>query len=179
MKGFEKFILIVFSVIMIVLSIFAILSSAEMIESASVFTNLNLWLVTNKIQVILIGIVVIMLGLVGIFSNSDNEESIKSGLAIKNDSGTVYITKDTFESIILNVAKDFASLRNVKVAVNIDELGISANIYVYILPDTVVPTLTQKLQDSIKEAIKSQTTVDIREANIKVKGVYCPSDKRS
>lgn len=178
MKGFEKFILIVFSIFMIVVSVFAILSSAEMIEASSVFSKINMWLVTNKLQVIILGVVDITLSLVGIFSNAESEESIKSGLAIKNESGTVYITRDTFESIILNVAKDFASLRNVKVSVNIDELGISANIYVYILPDTVVPTLTKKLQDNIKEAIKTQTTVEIKEANIKIKGVYSPTDKK-
>ena len=71
-----------------------------------------------------------MLGLVGIFSNSSTEENVKSGLAIKYEGGTVYITRETFESIILNVTKDFASLRNVKVLVNIDFSNIEEAIQV-------------------------------------------------
>lgn len=178
MKGFEKFILVFFSILIIIAAIFAILSSAEMISGFAALSKVNDWMIVNKVAVIVMGAVLVMLALVGIFNNSESEENVKSGLAIKNESGTVYITKDTFESIILNVAKDFASLRNVKVSVNIDELGIVANIYVYILPDTVVPTLTQKLQESIKDSILKQTTVEIKEANIKVKGVYSQNDKR-
>lgn len=178
MKGLEKFILVLFSVIAIILAVFLVLASSEMISSSDTFSKISVWIVNNKAGVIITSVIFVMLGLVGIFSNNENDESIKSGLAIKNDSGTVYITKDTFESIIYNVAKDFASLRNVKVSVNVDELGITANVFVYILPDTIVPTLTQKLQDSIKEAIQKQTTVEIKEANIKVKGVYSPSEKK-
>ena len=52
------------------------------------------------------------------------------------------------------------------------EEGVVANVFAMILPDTVVPTLTAKLQENIKSSIKKQTTVEIKEANIKIKGVY-------
>lgn len=178
MKGFEKFILVIFSIIVIILVITAILISAEMIDTSSLFKTIENWFVTYRIWTISLGAILAMLGLVGVFSTSESEESIKSGLAIKNESGTVYITKDTFENIILNVAKNYASLRNIKVSVNIDEAGITTNVYVYILPDTVVPTLTTKLQENIKDAIQKQTTVEIKEANIKIKGVYIQQEKK-
>ena len=47
-----------------------------------------------------------------------------------------------------------------------------------ILPDTVVPTLTAKLQENIKASVLSQTTVEIKEANIKIKGVYVEQNKK-
>ena len=58
------------------------------------------------------------------------------------------------------------------------EEGVIANIYTMILPDTIVPTLTAKLQANIKDSVKKQTTVDIKEANIKIKGVYFEQPKK-
>ena len=57
--------------------------------------------------------------------------------------------------------------------------GVVANVYTMILPDTVVPTLTAKLQESIKNSIKKQTTIEIKEANIKIKGVYFEQAKNN
>ena len=61
---------------------------------------------------------------------------------------------------------------------SISEEGIKANIYAQILPDTVVPTLSTKLQDNIKSVVKKQTTIEIKEANIKIKGVYIEPQKK-
>lgn len=178
MKGFEKFILVVFSIIIIVLVVGAILVSSEMLKSTQIVDNLESILTNNKILIILIGAVLVMFGLVGIFSGYESDENVKSGLAIKHENGTVYITRETFESIVLNVARDFASLKNVKVSVEIDETGVSSKIYAYILPDTIVPVISEKLQQSVKEAIQKQTTVDIKEVDVKIKGVYVPIEKK-
>lgn len=177
MKGFEKFILIIFSILAIIASVTAILISAEMLDTMSLFNQIENVMIQNKVWVVVISAIVTCVSLVGIFANQDDEESTKSGLAIKNESGTVYINKDTFENIILGVARNYASLKNVKVYVNINEQGISANIFAYILPETIVPTLTSKLQEDIKDSILKQTTVEIKEANIKIKGVYIQQEK--
>ena len=82
---------------------------------------------------IIVGAIFALLGLVGVFSNSDSGDDMRSGLAIKTEKGTVYITKDTFESIILGVARNYAELRNVKVEISINETGVIANIYTFVL----------------------------------------------
>lgn len=171
MKGFEKFILIVFSIIIIVMAIGMILISTEMIQVKDILVKSTDFLVENKIAVLITGSIFTLLGLIGLFA-SDNTESVRAGLAIKKESGTVYITKDTFESIIEAVTRNYAELKNVRVEIQIAEEGVVANLYAMILPDTVVPTLTAKLQDDIKESVQKQTTVEIKEANIKIRGVY-------
>ena len=90
----------------------------------------------------------------------------------------ILITKDTFDNIVLAITRNYAELRNVRVETNISEEGISCTVYANILPDTVVPTLTAKLQDSIKSTILKQTTIEIKEANIKIKGVYIEPQKK-
>lgn len=178
MRGFEKFILCLFSIAMIIESVFFILVSTNMIQIGDLYTVFVNFLVANKLWVLVIGAVISLLGLIGLFSSSDSSDDSRSGLAIKNDSGTVFLNRDTFESMIISVARNYPELVNPKVDVTISEEGIKANIYALILPDTVVPTLSSKLQENIKSVVKKQTTIDIKEANVKIKGVYMEQQKR-
>ena len=143
-----------------------------MIDLAPILKNLENILINNKVASVVTGGIFVLISLLGIFSSSGSKEEVKSGLAIQGEKGTVYITKDTFESIIESITRSYAELRNVKVTIDMTEEGVVANVFAMILPDTVVPTLTAKLQENIKSSIKKQTTVEIKEANIKIKGVY-------
>lgn len=178
MKSFKEFILVIFSICMLGLAIVAILTSLEVMDTRNITNQLIDYIVSNRILTLVIGLVFSLLALIGIFSSSDRDEDIKAGLAIKHEAGSVYITKDTFESIVLNVTRAYAALKNVKVSVIISETGAIVNVYTYIMPDTVVPTLTAKLQENIKDAVLKQTTVEIKEANIKIKGVYNQQEKK-
>ena len=178
MRGFEKFILCVFSIVMIIEAVFFILVSTNMIQVGELYTVFVNSLVANKLWVLLIGAIVSLLGLVGLFSSSDSSDESRSGLAIKNESGTVFLNRDTFESMIMSVARNYPELVNPKVDVTISEDGVKANIYTLILPDTVVPTLSSKLQENIKTVVKKQTTIEIKEANVKIKGVYIEPQKK-
>ena len=178
MRGLEKFLLVIFSLIIIILAVCVLFVSTGVLDVTSAFSTVKYWLLQNKMYGVVIGAIFAVLGLIEVFSSSESNEDKKGGLAIKSEKGTVYITKDTFENIILAVTKSYAELRNVKVDVNMSENGLLANIYTSILPDTVVPTLTTKLQESIKTNIQKQTTVEIKEVNVKIRGVYEEPQKK-
>lgn len=178
MKGFEKFILVVFSIIVIVTSVFVILTSLQLVNVNGMFIKACDLLIGNKTVVLIISSIFILFGLIGIFSSSSDENEGNGGMAIKSEKGTVFITKDTFESIILAVSRNYPELRNVKGSININENGVFVNVYAFILPDTVVTTLTSKLQDDIKNSILKQTTVEVKDINIKIKGVYIENPKK-
>lgn len=177
MKGFQKFLLVIFSIIIVAISVLSILIVAGILDVNPIFNIIKELLFYNKMVTIILSAVCILFGLVGMFS-SDDSENMRTGLAIKSDKGTVYITRETFESIIISVARNYPELRNVRAEINVSETGVIANIYAMILPDTVVPTLTAKLQENIKASVLSQTTVEIKEANIKIKGVYVEQNKK-
>lgn len=177
MKGFQNFLLRIFSVIVIICALFIILSATQMIDASLNINKVINILTNNKTVVLIVGSICTLLGLIGLFASTDSSEDMRGGLAIKTEKGTVYITKDTFESIIVGVTRSYPELKNVKANISINEKGVIANIYTMILPDTVVPTLTAKLQDSIKSSIQKQTTVEITEANVKIKGVYLDYQK--
>ena len=178
MKGFEKFLLVVFSLIVVTLSIFVILISTEMLEYNSNVQSVFNWLVQNKFVGLIVGAIFALLSLFGLFSTSSKGENMKSGLALKEETGTVYITRETFESIILSVTKNYKELKNVKVDINVTPDGIIANVFTFILPNTIVPEITVSLQEDIKNSVLKQTTIEIKEANIKIKGVYTEPQRR-
>lgn len=178
MKGLERFLLILFSIIVIICSVGVVLVSTELINLTSLFETVQNLLIANKMVGLVAGGIFALLGLIGMFSYSESSEEARGGLAIKGERGTTYITKDTFENIILGVTRGYAELRNTKVDMTVTESGIIANVHTLILPDTVVPTLTAKLQENIKSSVLKQTTVEIKEVNIKIRGVYLEPQKR-
>lgn len=178
MKYFEKFILIVFSIIIIIEALGIVLYATEMLNIKPILTKIVEFLIANKTVSIVIGAVLALFGLIGMFSGTGSSENMKTGLAIKTEKGTTYITKDTFDSIIVAIARNYPELRNIKVETIVSEEGIIANVYAMILPDTVVPALTSKLQENIKSSVLKQTTVEIKEANIKIRGVYLEPQKK-
>lgn len=178
MKYLEKFILVIFSIIIIIEAIAIILYSTEMLNIKPILDRAVEFLVANKTVSIVVGAVFALFGLIGMFAQSNNSENMKTRLAIKSEKGTTYITKDTFDTIIIAIARNYPELKNVKVETIVTEEGIIANVYAMILPDTVVPALTAKLQENIKSSVLKQTTVEIKEANIKIKGVYLEPQKK-
>ena len=177
MRVFRDIILKIFALCILVFSIVLILSVANIID-IDVLVNKALALMSeNTLVTIGLCALVAILAVIGIFARVYDEDELKSGIAIKREQGSVYIAKETFESIVANVVKSFASLKNFKTIVNIGEEGITASVFTYILPNTVVPTITAKLQEDIKDAILKQTTVELKEVNIKVKGVYNQVEK--
>ena len=177
MKIFRDFILKLFTFCMLILALVVILGVVDILSLNKLADVAITFLTSNSLVVICVSAVLAILALVGLLLNSDNGDEIRTGIAIKRETGNVYISKETFESIVVNVAKSFASLKNFKTSVNINDDGITANIVTYILPDTVVPTITTKLQEDIKDAILKQTTVELKEVNVKIKGVYTQVEK--
>lgn len=67
MRGFEKFILCLFSIIMIILSVFIILVSTSMIQVGDLYTVVVNFLIAHKLWVLIVGGIVSLLGLVDYF----------------------------------------------------------------------------------------------------------------
>ena len=50
--------------------------------------------------------------------------------------------------------------------------AINVDIFAYVLQDTVISDITEKLQKDVKETVLKQTTVEVNNVNVKVKGIY-------
>ncbi len=179
MKGFVKLISLIFSFLIIVMSVVVILYIAgiikigyigEMVEAINSSRD-------SRIATITVTGILGVLGIITIIASDSSEDVSKGGLILPLEVGKVCISNQTFENIVMGVTKKYAQFRNVKVNVGVNEQGLFVNIYVYIIPETVVADVMAKLQQDVKVSVLKQTTVEVKEIDIKVKGVIPVADK--
>lgn len=176
MKLIEKISLIVFSNLLLILSIITCLLifgwlSPEFIHEV-VLSALNDSLTSN----ILLGIsiVIILLAIKCIFfdGSDKDKDKPKEGILLENKEGKLLISKDTLESLISSVAKGFEGAENVTSRVYLDkENNLTVYITLFVHPDAVIKDLSSNLQTKVKEAIKTTSSLDVKEVNIRIKNI--------
>lgn len=176
MKILEKITLIVYSNIMLILSIIA---------SLLIFGWLDISLAGDIVYKVLVGetsskivlgisIVFILLSIKCIFFDSASKEQIKDrqGVLLQNESGKLLISKETIENLVNSVALNFQSAEDVTTRVELDnDNNVKVYVNLIINSDAVIKELSSNLQNKIKEKIKNATDLDVKEVNITVKKV--------
>lgn len=176
MKILEKITLIIYSNIILILSIILCLLVFGWLDIGLVGD-----MVRNAIQgevtgnVILgISVVFILLSIKCIFFDSTSKEQIKErqGVLLENESGKLMISKETIENLVNSVVKDFESAQEVVTRVELDKennVRVYANLVVS--SNAVIKELSANLQDKIKDKVKKATDLEVKEVNITVKKV--------
>ena len=175
MKVLDKFNLILFSAIILIISIILCIISFEWLPIdivnntiSTVFTN-----ATAKYIVIGVSVLLILLAIKSVFFNSFSKaEPGKEGILLENDNGKLLVSKDTIENLSNAVVKSFQSAENTITKVTVDEennVKIFVTLFVY--PDVIIKDLSAKLQSNIKETIKKSLDLDVKEVNIRVKNI--------
>ena len=181
MKMLEKIALIIYSNIILIISIILCLL---------VFGWLDINLVGNILKAVIIGetsskvilglsLVFILLSIRCIFFDPTSKEQIKErqGVLLENESGKLMISKDTIENLVNSVAKDFESAEEITTRVELDNQN-NVNVFVNLVvsSNAVIKDLSANLQTKIKEKVKQATDLDVKEVNIKVKNVAPKND---
>ena len=175
MKGLDKFNLVIFSIVILVLAVCLCIVSFEWISIEVV----NGWLETAfenqtaKYVILGVSILFILLAVKSIFFNSFGKaESGKDGILLENDDGKLLVSKDTIENLSTAVVKSFQSAENTITKVVVDqENNVRIFVTLFVYPDVVIKDLSSNLQTKIKETIKKSLDLDVKEVNIRVKNV--------
>lgn len=174
MKFIEKITLIIYSNIMLILSVIACLLVFGWID-IDVVQNLvkDLILYGTSSKIILgVSIVFILLSLRCIFFDptSKQEQKDKQGILLANDNGKLMISKETIEDLVQAVTKQYKMAKEVTSRVELDKEN-NVNIFVNLVvgSDTVIKYLSADLQDKIKTKVKETTDLEVKEVNITVK----------
>lgn len=176
MKILEKITLIIYSVIMLVLSVVLCLS---------VFGWLDIGLVGNVVTAVIVGetsskillgvsIIFILLSIKCIFFDSASKEQSKEkqGVLLENESGKLMISKETIENLVNSVALNFQSAEDVTTRVELDrENNVKVFVNLIVNEEAIIKDLSANLQTKIKEKIKTATDLEVKEVNITIKKV--------
>ncbi len=176
MKILEKITLIIYSNIILILSIILCLLVFGWLD-IGVVGNIVTKVVTGETSgTILLGVSVIfiLLSIKCIFFDSTSKEQIKErqGVLLENESGKLMISKETIENLVNSVALNFQSAENVTTRVELDkENNVKVYVNLIINEEAVIKDLSANLQAKIKERIKTATDLEVKEVNITVKKV--------
>ena len=176
MKILEKITLIIYSNIMLILSIIACLLVFGWLDlglAGDIAYKLIIGETSSKV-ILGLSIVFILLSIKCIFFDSTSKEQIKErqGVLLENESGKLMISKETIENLVNSVALNFQSAEDVTTRVELDsDNNVKVFVNLIINENAVIKDLSLNLQNRIKEKIKKATDLDVKEVNITVKKV--------
>ena len=181
MKILEKIALIIYSNIILILSIILCLLIFGWLD-IDVAGNVVKGMVSGgTISNIVLGVCVvfILLSIKCIFFDSTSKEQIKErqGVLLENDNGKLMISKETIENLVNSVALNFESASELTTRVDLDKDN-NVKVYVTLIVNSnaVIKDLSANLQNRIKEKIKVATDLEVKEVNITVKKVAPKQD---
>ena len=174
MKVIEKITLIIYSNIILILSIIAcaiIFRWLDISVVQSLARDLLLYGTSSKV-ILGISIVFILLSLRCIFFDPTSKQELKDkqGILLANDNGKLMISKETIEDLVEAVTKQYKMAKDVSSRVELDKEN-NVNIFVSVVvgSDTVIKDLSSYLQEKIKNKVKETTDLEVKEVNITVK----------
>ncbi len=176
MKILEKIALIIYSNIMLILSIIVCLLIFGWLDMSIAGDFVYKILVGETSSKIVLGLSIafILLSIKCIFFDSSSKEQIKDrqGVLLQNESGKLLISKETIENLVNSVALNFPSAEDVTTRVELDEDN-NVKVYVNLIinSDAIIKDLSLNLQNKIKEKVKKATDLEVKEVNITVKKV--------
>ncbi len=184
MKVLDKIILVIFSIMILIISIIMALLIFGVINFTTIATLYAKILADSTVINITLAIlaVCIILSIKAIFfgGSSNQEDGIKGeGILLENESGKLLISKDTIENLVNGVAKGFENTQSVMTKVMVDnDNTLKVFVTLMVLPNTVINELSVNLQKRIKEVVKNVTDLDIKSIDIKIKNITTPEEKK-
>ncbi len=177
MKFLNRLILIIYSWLMLIISILLCLVIFRIIPIGQVegFFEYAVYDLASTHTKVLLGacLVFILLSLKCIFFGTKPKTPSESqGVLLENDNGKLMITRETLENLVNSVAKGFEGTEEVHTKIELDREN-NVNVYANLIvsTDVVIKELSTDLQNKIKEKVKNATDLEVKEVNIKVKNV--------
>ncbi len=171
MRLVERFSIIVFSILILVLSIFTMFVSVDIV-SVDVFEDIFGYLSANIGLTVCVCILLTFWSIANIFFKSDSKGENSNGVLLKNDNGSLLITKDSISNLVGAVLKKSIDIKEESIKIDFDEQkNIVINLVISVKDSTIIKDTSAKLQENIKLTIKKATDLEIKEINIKIKGV--------
>ena len=174
MKFLERFILTIFSIIILVISI-AMLSIMFGLADITIFTKLIYYIMEDVIAfrtALVVCAICILCAIKGIFFKSKKENLGKDGIVLENTSGKLVISKESLENLVSSVAKEIPGAEAVSSRKILDK---DRNLKVYVTTtvsrDMMLKEVSTTLQEKIKEAMKQTADLDVKEVNIRIKNI--------
>lgn len=177
MKILEKFVLILYSFLVLVISVVLCLVIFKIIDIETINNCIKYMLEDSTILITVLAssIVCILLSIRCLFFRKRKEikKSDATDILLENESGRLLISKRAIENAVKNVVNNAVKdAKDCKVIVDIDPANY-LSVYVSILLNNnlKIRDMTLDLQLKIKSQIKDDFDLDVKQVNIKIDSV--------
>ena len=178
MKIIEKISLVLFSTIMLILSVVVALLTFGWLDVQTIADLMVNALNNNVSSNLLLGlsILFILMAIKCIFFSSTDKETVKAdfknGILLENADGKLLITRETIENLVNNIVKGFDSAEDITTKIELDnENNLVVYVNLSVRENANIKELSTNLQTKIKETVKKTSDLVVKEVNIKVKDV--------
>lgn len=176
MKILERIALILFSIIMLFVSIVSCLVIFNIMELKTIFNFLEDIIENQTVTRVILGfaIVSILLAIKSLFfpSKIKKKQEIKTGVLLENKDGRLLISRDTIENLVNSVVKSFTDAVDVQTKVNLDaDNNITVFVSLLVKEEAIIKELSTNIQNKIKETVKRSTDLDVNQININIKNI--------
>ena len=177
MKFLEKLSLVIFSIIVLVLSVILVLIGFNFVEQSVFSILISKVMMSAQGTYIMIGIcvVLIMLAIKCLFfsdSTALKRDKSEDGVLLQNEDGKLLITRSTLENLVNGVLYEYSEIENAETNVIIDkENNGIIDVALNVAEGTVLKNLSAKLQNEIKERIRETTDLEVDAVDIEIHNV--------
>lgn len=174
MKIIEKITLIIYSFIILILSVICCLLIFNWLQIDSIINILQSIITYRYIAttILIISVFFILLSLKCIFFGTKKSDFYKDNILLKNEEGKLIITRSSVENLVNNTIKGFDGIQEFTNKVKFDkENNIIINISLLVKENVTIRELTDNMQTKIKQVVKKTSDLDIKEVNVKIKNI--------
>jgi uncharacterized alkaline shock family protein YloU len=183
MRFLEKLALFIFSLIILVVAVLSCLVIFQVVELTDItnFISENLQNEIVSRTVLVVSGICILLALKSLLFpvRSKKREEIKSGVLLENQDGRLLISKDTIENLVNSVVHSFPDALDAQTKILLDvDNNITVFVSLLVREEAIIKQLSAGIQNKIKETVKRNTDLDVRQVNINVKNIENEKNKK-
>lgn len=181
MKFLERFALTIFSVIILVISVFLMCVMLDVVQVDVIIRPMSYILeeIIAYRATLVVTITCILLSIKCLFFRSKKQDLGKEGIVLENSSGKLVISRESLENLVASVARDIPGAEAVSSKTILDkDRNLKVFVTTTVARDIMIKEVSTELQNKIKEAMKASADLEVKEVNIRIKNITSKKVKK-
>lgn len=175
MKILDKIALVLFSNIILIISIIACVIIFGWVDIQTIDIVIKAILNDNLTSNIILvaAVLLILLSIRCIFFDSSSKDKKEDkGILMENENGRLVVSNETIQNLVNGVVKKFESAQDITTKVMLEQdKSVSIEVTLFVSEEAIIKDLSNDLQLKIKEVIKQTLDLEVKKVNIKVKNI--------
>lgn len=171
MKVLEKITLILYSIIILTISIILCMVIFKWVDLNNVLNEIAKLVNgdTSSKVILIFSIIFIILSIKCIFFRKSSGRD-GQGVLLQNENGRLMISKNTIENLVTAATRKYHDAQEITTSVHLDsENNVLVNANIVVTDEAMIKDLSANIQNEIKERIKRATDLDVKQVNIRVR----------